>query len=184
MEIQNQARQRIPQPTPSTDTYEGDNFDHHEDNPHAVGPGLMRGRDHGRRYHNLQQRVPYDDRIDRNVGSIKLKLPKFYGKTDPEEYLQWEKTVESVFNCHNFSDEKKVLLCIAQFKQYAQIWWDKLMSSRRRNLEAPIDSWVEFKESMRKRFVPQYFQRDMAQKLQALKQGRKSGRIITRRWIH
>ncbi|XP_022973897.1 uncharacterized protein LOC111472489, partial [Cucurbita maxima] len=51
---------------------------------------------------------------------------------------------------------------------------DKLMSSRRRNLEAPIDSWVEFKESMRKRFVPQYFHPDMAQKLQALKQGRKS----------
>ncbi|XP_023553652.1 uncharacterized protein LOC111811140 [Cucurbita pepo subsp. pepo] len=174
LEIQNQARQRIPLPAPSTDTYEGDNSDHHEDNPHAVGHGLMRGRDHGRRYHNLQQRVPYDDRIDRNVGSIKLKLPKFYGKTDPEEYLEWEKTIESVFKCHNFSDKKKVLLCIAQFKQYAQIWWDKLMSSRRRNLEAPIDSWYEFKESMRKRFVPQYFQRDMAQKLQALKQGRKS----------
>ena len=48
------------------------------------------------------------------------------------------------------------------------------MSSRRKNLEAPIDSWYEFKESMRKRFIPQYFQRDMAQKLQALKQGRKS----------
>ena len=62
-----------------------------------------------------------------NVGTIKLKLPKFYGKTNPEEYLEWEKTVESVFNCHNFGDEKKVLLCIAQFKQYAQIWWDKLM---------------------------------------------------------
>ena len=58
--------------------------------------------------------------------------------------------VESVFNCHNFSDEKKVLLCDAQFKQYAQIWWDKLMSSRRRNLEEPIDSWYEFKESMQK----------------------------------
>ena len=51
-----------------------------------------------------------------------LKISKFYGKTDPEEYLEWEKMVESVFNCHNFSDAKKVLLCIAQFKQYAQIW--------------------------------------------------------------
>ena len=48
------------------------------------------------------------------------------------------------------------------------------MSSRRRNLEAPIDLWYEFKESMSKRFVPQYFQRDMAHKLQALKQGCKS----------
>ena len=89
LEIQNQARRRVPLPAPSTNQYKGDNSDQHEDSPHAVGRGLMRGRDHGRRYHNLQQRVPYDDRIDRNVGSIKLKLPKFYGKTDPEEYLQW-----------------------------------------------------------------------------------------------
>ena len=66
------------------------------------------------------------------------------------------------------------MLCIAQFKQYAQIWFGKLTSSRRRNLDAPINSWYEFKEAMRKRFVPQYFQRDMTQKLQALKQGSKS----------
>ena len=105
LEIQNQARQRIQLLAPLTDKYEGDNSDHHEDNPHVVGRGLMWGRDHGRRSHNLQQRVPYDDRIDRNVGSIKLKLPKFYGKTDPEEYLEWEKMVESVFNCNNFSDK-------------------------------------------------------------------------------
>ena len=76
LEIQNQARHRVPLPAPSTNIYEGDNSDQHEDNPHAVSRGLTRGRDHGRRYHNLQQRVPYDDRIDRNVGSIKLKLPQ------------------------------------------------------------------------------------------------------------
>ena len=91
LKIQNQARQRIPLPTPSTYTYEGNNSDHDEDNPHAVGHGLMRGRDNGRRYHNLQQRVPYDDRIDRNVGSIKLKLPKFYGKTDQRSTLNGRK---------------------------------------------------------------------------------------------
>ena len=120
LEIQNQARERIPLPAQYADQYEGDNSNQHEDNPHAVGRALMRGRDRGRRHHNLQ-RVPYDDRIDRNVGSIKLKLLKFYGKTDLGEYLEWKKTVESVFNCHNFSDENKVVLCIAQFKQYAQI---------------------------------------------------------------
>ena len=44
------------------------------------------------------------------------------------------------------------------------------MSSGRRNLEAPIDTCFKFNESMQKRFVPKHFQRDMAQKLQALKQ--------------
>ena len=41
------------------------------------------------------KKYPYDDRIDPNMGSIKFKLPKFYGKTDPK------------FKCHSFSDEKR-----------------------------------------------------------------------------
>ena len=92
-----------------------------------VGRALMGRRGRRKRHHNFQQRVPYNDRIDRNVGSIKLKLSKFYGKTNPEQYIEWEKMVELVFTYHNFSDKKKVLLCIAQFKQYTQIWWGKLM---------------------------------------------------------
>ncbi|KAA0052105.1 uncharacterized protein E5676_scaffold565G00240 [Cucumis melo var. makuwa] len=48
------------------------------------------------------------------------------------------------------------------------------MSRRRRNLEAPIDSWYQFKEFMRKRFVPNHFKRDMAENLQASRQCSKS----------
>ena len=55
LEIQNQAREGIPLPAQSTDQYEEDNSDQHEDNPQAVGRGLMRGRGRGRRYHNLPQ---------------------------------------------------------------------------------------------------------------------------------
>ena len=86
LEIQNQARERIPLPAQYANQYGGDNSDQRENNPHAVGHTLMRGRGRGRRHHNLQQRVPYDDRINCNVESIKLKI------------------VESMFNSHNFSD--------------------------------------------------------------------------------
>ncbi|KAH9657923.1 hypothetical protein KPL70_023278 [Citrus sinensis] len=46
-------------------------------------------------------------RIDRYLGSIKLKIPSFQGKNDLEAYLEWEKKVELVFDCHNYSKEKK-----------------------------------------------------------------------------
>ena len=55
LELQNQVRESIPLPTQSTYQYEEDNSNQHEDNPHAVGRGLMRGRGRGRRYHNLPQ---------------------------------------------------------------------------------------------------------------------------------
>jgi hypothetical protein len=37
----------------------------------------------------------FDDlgNLDRNLGSIKLKIPAFKGKTDPEAYLEWERKV-------------------------------------------------------------------------------------------
>ena len=32
-----------------------------------------------------------------------MKIPSFQGKNDPEAYLEWERKVELVFDCHNYS---------------------------------------------------------------------------------
>uniref|UniRef100_A0A2N9I282 CCHC-type domain-containing protein n=1 Tax=Fagus sylvatica TaxID=28930 RepID=A0A2N9I282_FAGSY len=50
------------------------------------------------------------DGVDRSLGSIKMKIPSFQGRTDPEVYLEWEKKIDLVFDCHNYSEEKKVKL--------------------------------------------------------------------------
>uniref|UniRef100_A0A2N9GQ32 Retrotransposon gag domain-containing protein n=1 Tax=Fagus sylvatica TaxID=28930 RepID=A0A2N9GQ32_FAGSY len=39
-----------------------------------------------------------------------MKIPSFQGRTDPEVYLEWEKKIDLVFDCHNYSEEKKVKL--------------------------------------------------------------------------
>ncbi|KAH9669187.1 hypothetical protein KPL70_021684 [Citrus sinensis] len=123
----------------------------------------MRGRD------NRRAR-----RIDRDLGSIKLKIPSFQGKHDPEAYLEWEKKVELVFDCHNYSEEKKVKLAAVEFTDYAIIWWDQLVLSRRRNRERPINTWEEMKAIMRRRFVPSHYYRELHQRLQSLTQGSRS----------
>ncbi|KAM7489359.1 hypothetical protein LguiB_026843 [Lonicera macranthoides] len=75
---------------------------------------------------------------DNNISSIKMKIPSFQGKNDPEAYLEWEKKVELVFDCHNYSEMKKVKLAAIEFSDYAIVWWDQLMLNRRRNRERPI----------------------------------------------
>jgi hypothetical protein len=110
------------------------------------------------------------DGVDRNLGSIKMKIPSFKGRTDPEAYLEWEKKIE----CHNFSKEKKVKLAVIEFTDYAIIWWDQLVTNRRRNHERPIETWGELRALMRQRFVPSHYHRDLYQKLQNLTQGSKS----------
>ena len=59
---------------------------------------------------------------DGNIGSIKMKIPAFQGKSDPEAYLEWEKKVKKVFECHNYTEEKKVKLATVEFTNYASVW--------------------------------------------------------------
>uniref|UniRef100_A0A2N9EGC5 CCHC-type domain-containing protein n=1 Tax=Fagus sylvatica TaxID=28930 RepID=A0A2N9EGC5_FAGSY len=114
------------------------------------------------------------DGLDRNLGSIKMKIPSFQGRTNPEVYLEWEKKIDLVFDCHNYSEEKKVKLAVIEFTDYAIIWWDQLVTNRRRNNERPVETWGELKALMRRRFVPSHFYRDLYQKLQNLTQGSRS----------
>ncbi|XP_048236341.1 uncharacterized protein LOC107261617 [Ricinus communis] len=104
---------------------------------------------------------------------IKIKFES-RGKSDPELYLEWEKKVERVFECHYYSKEKKVKLAVVEFIYYAAIWWDQLVSNRRRNGEGKIQTWAEVKRIMRERFVPSHYYRELYNKLQSLVQGGKS----------
>ena len=113
-------------------------------------------------------------REDNNLGGIKMKIPSFQGRSDPEAYLEWEKKMEFVFDCQNYSETKKVKLAVIEFSEYAITWWDQLVINRRRNRERPIDTWEEMKVVMRKRFVPSYYYRELYKKLQGLRQGSRS----------
>ena len=131
--------------------------------------GIRRGR-RGRKPKGIMGR----ERVDRNLGSIKMKIPFFQGRNDSEAYLEWEKKIELIFYCHNYSEEKKVTLAVVEFKDYALVWWDQIMTSRRRNYERPIDTWDDLKAIMRRRFIPSHYYRDLFQRLQSLTQGSES----------
>uniref|UniRef100_A0A2N9G1C9 CCHC-type domain-containing protein n=1 Tax=Fagus sylvatica TaxID=28930 RepID=A0A2N9G1C9_FAGSY len=149
---------------------EGDGEDE-EDLASEVGSGRHR---RVRRERGLEGNLGGRDGVDRNLGSIKMKIPSFQGRTDPEVYLEWEKKIDLVFDCHNYSEEKKVKLAVIEFTDYAIIWWDQLVTNRRRNNERPVETWGELKALMRRRFVPSHFYRDLYQKLQNLTQGSRS----------
>ncbi|PKI71810.1 hypothetical protein CRG98_007826 [Punica granatum] len=43
----------------------------------------------GRKHDRQDQGVR--DRVDRNIGSIKIKIPQFQGRNDPDAYIEWER---------------------------------------------------------------------------------------------
>ena len=79
-----------------------------------------------------------------------------------------------MFDCQNFSDIKKVRLAAAEFTGYAINWYDRVVTSRRRAGEAPVDTWDELSMLMRRRFVPDHYHRDLHHKLRRLLQGSNS----------
>ncbi|KAL4291601.1 hypothetical protein GQ457_14G015160 [Hibiscus cannabinus] len=88
-----------------------------------------------------------------------------------EAYLEWEKKIEHIFECHNYSERKKVQIAALEFTHYAINWWNQLTVNRRRNGERPVSTWDEMKAIMRKRFIPTHYHRELLRKLQNLTQG-------------
>ncbi|XP_071909695.1 uncharacterized protein [Coffea arabica] len=105
------------------------------------------------------------------IKGIKMKIPPFQGKSDPDTYLEWESRVELVFDCNDYTDAQKLRLAVVEFTDYAIVWWEQVATSRRRCGDPPITTWTELKRLMKKRFVPSHYHRDLYHKLQTLTQG-------------
>jgi hypothetical protein len=97
---------------------EGDG-ENEEDLASEVGSGRHRRVRHERGH---KWNPGGQDGVDRSLGNIKMKIPSFQGRTDLEVYLEWEKKIDLVFDCHNYSEEKKVKLAVIEFTNYAIIW--------------------------------------------------------------
>ena len=70
------------------------------------------------------------NRADRDMGGIKMKVPSFQGKGDPEAYFEWETKTQFVFECQSYTENKKVRLAAAEFTDYAVVWWDQFVTNR------------------------------------------------------
>src|SRR5215813_11796833 len=177
----NTPRPYVPRPNgsrqPPMDEYEAENvFGDNGYDEVDYASDFERFRPRNERPHREARRPMRRERkeVDDDLSHIKMTIPPFQGKSDPEAYLEWEKKMELIFDCHNYSEDKKVKLAVIEFTDYAIVWWDRLVTSQRRNFEAPIRTWVELKRVMRKRFVPGHYFRDIYQKLQKLTQGSRS----------
>ncbi|KAH1232485.1 hypothetical protein GmHk_09G025124 [Glycine max] len=102
---------------------------------------------------------------------VNISLPYFHGKDNVEAYLYWEMKVEQLFACQYISEERKVPLATLSFQGCALYWWTSLVRERRIHGDPPIEYWNDLKSALRKRHIPSYYQRELIDKLQRLRQG-------------
>jgi len=77
----------------------------------SAGQGIRSGPNRAKRNVNFLGMGTYED-MDGELDTIKLKIPNFQGKNDPDAYLEWEKKVDWIFDYHSYSEQKKVKLVI------------------------------------------------------------------------
>ena len=77
-----------------------------------------------------QARRDHVEEVDRNLGSIKMKIPPFQMINDPDMYLEWERKVDLTFECLNYSEDKKVKLASVEFYDYVIVWWDQFCKEK------------------------------------------------------
>ncbi|KAK1602071.1 hypothetical protein QYE76_017114 [Lolium multiflorum] len=105
---------------------------------------------------------------------LKSQEMKASGEDDAEAYLSWALKVDKIFRIHNYSGAKKVAMASLEFEDYANTWWEQVVTLREEKGDPPIDTWEDMKEEMQARFVPTHYKTDLFNKLQKLKQGTKS----------
>jgi hypothetical protein len=71
--------------------------------------------------------------------------------------LKWEKKVDWILDCHNYSEVKKMKVVVIEFIDYKMIWFDQNVISRRRSGERLLAPWEEMKVLMRRHFMPNHY---------------------------
>ena len=80
---------------------------------------------------------------------------------------------DQIFRVHNLSDQRCVNLASVEFSGYALTWWNQIQENQLVLGREHINTWEEMKQVMRRRFVPSSYQRDLRNRLQMLKQGKR-----------
>ncbi|XP_039140401.1 uncharacterized protein LOC120277608 [Dioscorea cayenensis subsp. rotundata] len=108
--------------------------------------------------------------VRRQEFDIKVDIPEFEGRMQPDEFVDWLHTVERVFDFKDVCDDRKVKLATLKLRKYAGLWWENLKRQRVREGRHPIRSWEKMKRELKRRFLPESYRQDSYLKLHNFKQ--------------
>ncbi|KAD4889457.1 hypothetical protein E3N88_21530 [Mikania micrantha] len=102
---------------------------------------------------------------------IKVDIPEYDGKLDPDEFVEWLRTVERVFDYKQTTEDNKVKIVALKLRKYASTWWSNTCLKRERSGKEKIQDWPKMKSKMKQKFLPTYYIQNSFSQLHSLKQG-------------
>ena len=71
---------------------------------------------------------------------MRMKVPKFQGNLQPEEFLEWLGVVEEILEFKNVPNNSKVALVATRLRGRAAAWWQQMKLTRNRSGKAKISN--------------------------------------------
>jgi hypothetical protein len=107
-------------------------------------------------YNRNARPPPRPVRDEEHVAKLKLNIPPFEGRYNPNAHLTWELEVEKHFACLCYPEHLRVSVATCEFTDFASIWWSEHCLVNHANIPT---TWIGLKHTMRTRFVPPHYQR-------------------------
>ncbi|XP_074305665.1 uncharacterized protein LOC141640886 [Silene latifolia] len=101
---------------------------------------------------------------------VKVEIPDFHGSLNPEDLLDWLRSVERVFEFKNYDDRKAFKVAILKLKGYASLWYENMKHQRIRDGKEPVRSWLKLRKKLKEKFIAKDYTQDIFIKLTQLKQ--------------
>ncbi|GJX21946.1 reverse transcriptase domain-containing protein [Tanacetum coccineum] len=78
---------------------------------------------------------------------IRTEIPEFEGRLCPDDFLDWLRTVDRIFDLRDTPDHIKVKLVAIRLKKSASLWWDHVAKSRYRKVHIGLNRGIKQDEA-------------------------------------
>ncbi|XP_072088087.1 uncharacterized protein [Arachis hypogaea] len=101
---------------------------------------------------------------------IKIDVPEFDGRLQPDDFIDWLCTVGRVFELKDIPNDKRVKLVAIKLKKHVSVWWENLKRQREREGRRKIKTWDKMCRELKHKFLPEHYRQDTFIKFHNLKQ--------------
>nr|GEV65531.1 hypothetical protein CTI12_AA373220 [Tanacetum cinerariifolium] len=111
---------------------------------------------------------------------IKVEIPEYDGKLDPDEFVEWLRMVECAFDYKTTTEENKLKIVAMKLRKYASTWWANMCTKRERMGKPKVKDWTKMKRLMKQKFLPSYYIQASFSQLHHLKQNQRPAEEYSR----
>uniref|UniRef100_A0A2N9FZ08 RNA-directed DNA polymerase n=1 Tax=Fagus sylvatica TaxID=28930 RepID=A0A2N9FZ08_FAGSY len=137
--------------------------------------------------HSSGESTPPHPRFVRNSRpgfDMKVDIPDFEGKMQPDDFIDWLTTVERIFHFKDVPENRKVKVVAIKLRKHASIWWEHLKRQREREGRERITTWAKMKRELKRKYLPDHYKQDAFMKFHNFKQRELSVEEYTAEFDH